>query len=78
MASTKSIVLKLLWLFKQGLSFMHVNVAKDLTILRVLKFCHLIGMLVTFFSLQNYRVISQDFVERTTNKSLWCNTAMCI
>ena len=29
---------------------MHVNFAEDLTMLRVLKFCHFINMLVTFFT----------------------------
>ena len=52
MASTISIALKLLWLTKLSLSLMHVNLAEDLIILKVLKFCCFKkGILTAFFCL---------------------------
>ena len=70
MASTRSINLELLHLFKQDLSFMHVNFAKDLSNLRVLKFCYFIGMLVTFFSFPEHDtsgVLQNFFISSTVD-----------
>ena len=70
--STKLIASKCWQYFKQDLSFMHVNFAKDLTTQRVLKFCCFIHMLITLFSclehdtsgvLQNPFYFYQGFID---------------
>ena len=50
MAVTRSMVLKLLELFKLGYGLMHINLAEDLMILSALKFCCFIGILGTLLA----------------------------